>query len=135
MFRTLHSWQYLYIPYTVFMVALLLYFVRYVHGYMKSQSKGPQIFAPPTLLVQCFAWRFVSILTGNGQSGSRDRKNLTGCYGKYYDNRSFLSNFVSYDNRNIFQENMLQQLCKARDLMDFSEGLLNRTKAPHNCIS
>ena len=35
MFRTLHSWQYLYIPYTVFMVALLLYFVRYVHGYMK----------------------------------------------------------------------------------------------------
>ena len=31
-----NSWQYLYIPYTVFMVALLLYFVRYVHGYMKS---------------------------------------------------------------------------------------------------
>ena len=26
----------LYIPYTVFMVALLLYFVRYVNGYMKS---------------------------------------------------------------------------------------------------
>ena len=26
----------LYIPYTVFMVALLLYFVRCVHGYMKS---------------------------------------------------------------------------------------------------
>ena len=31
-----NSWQYLYIPYTVFMVALLLYFIRYVHGYMKS---------------------------------------------------------------------------------------------------
>ena len=26
----------LYILYTVFMVSLLLYFVRYVHGYMKS---------------------------------------------------------------------------------------------------
>ena len=36
MFRTLHSWQYLYIPFTVFMVALVLYFVLYVHGYMKS---------------------------------------------------------------------------------------------------
>ena len=31
-----NSWQYLYILYTVFMVALLLYFVRYVHGHMKS---------------------------------------------------------------------------------------------------
>ena len=37
-----------------------------------------------------FVWRFVvSILTGNGQSGSRDRKNLIGCYWKYYENRSF----------------------------------------------
>ena len=27
---------YLYIPYTVFMVALILYFVHYDHGYMKS---------------------------------------------------------------------------------------------------
>ena len=30
---------------------------------------------------------------------------------------------------------MLQQLCKTRDLMDFPEGILDRTKAPHNCIS
>ena len=30
----------LYIPYTVFMVALLLYFVHYVHGYMKSVPLG-----------------------------------------------------------------------------------------------
>ena len=42
MFRTLHSWQYLYIPYTVFMVALLLYFVRDVHGYMKSCPDSPE---------------------------------------------------------------------------------------------
>ena len=40
---------------------------------------------PATLRVQCF----VSILTGNSQSGSRDRKNLIGCYWKQYDNRSF----------------------------------------------
>ena len=40
MFRTLHSWQYLYIPFTVFMVTLLLYFVRYVHGYMKPSPEN-----------------------------------------------------------------------------------------------
>ena len=30
---------------------------------------------------------------------------------------------------------IVQQLCKARDYMDFSQGLLDRIKAPHNCIS
>ena len=46
------------------------------------------------LCVQCFVWHFVvSILAGNGQSGSQsgshDRKNLIGCYWKYYENPNF----------------------------------------------
>ena len=43
------------------------------------------------LRVQCFVWRFVvSILSsGNGQSDSRDRKSLIGCYWKYYEYRNF----------------------------------------------
>ena len=36
-FRTLYSWQYcLYISYTIFIAVMLLYFLRYIHGYMKS---------------------------------------------------------------------------------------------------
>ena len=36
----------------------------------------------------------------------------------------------------MFQfEHTAQQLCKARDHMDFSQGLLDRTEAPYICIS
>ena len=44
-FRPLYSQQYyLYLSYTIFIGELLLYFVRYIHGYMKSQ---------PTTLLRC----------------------------------------------------------------------------------
>ena len=54
---------------------------------IKWIEKTLDLFAPlqATLRVQCF----ILILTGNGRSGSCDRKNLIGCYWKYNDNGSF----------------------------------------------